>query len=52
MKFKAEELDLEFMEQQAEDHLTEREALLLGLQADADSRGLRDEMLRVDWSLR
>jgi hypothetical protein len=48
MKFDADELDLEFMEQEAEDHLTEREALLLGLQADSDSRGLRDELVRVD----
>ena len=52
MKFNSEELDLEFMEQEAEDHLTEREALLLGLQADSDGRGVRDELLRMDWPLR
>jgi hypothetical protein len=52
MKVNADELDLEFMEQEAEDHLTEHEALLLGLQADSDSRGIRDELLRGDWLLR
>jgi hypothetical protein len=52
MKFDAEELDVEFMEQEAEDHLTEREALLLGLQADSDSRGRPDELVRLDWPLR
>jgi hypothetical protein len=31
LKFNADELDLEFMEKEAEDHLTEREALLLGV---------------------
>jgi hypothetical protein len=45
MKFDTDELDLEFMEQEAEDHLTEREALLLGLHADDDSRRARDEVL-------
>ncbi|MEA3155401.1 MAG: hypothetical protein QOK44_2990 [Betaproteobacteria bacterium] len=40
MKFDADELDLEFMEQEAEDHLTEREALLLGLQRGGDSEDL------------
>jgi hypothetical protein len=38
MNINTEELDLEFMEQEAEDHLSEREALLLGLQSDSDSR--------------
>lgn len=40
MKFDTDELDLEFMEQEAEDHLTEREALLLGLQQGGDSEDL------------
>ena len=37
MNFDDAELDLEFLEQDAEDHLTEREALLLGLESDSDS---------------
>jgi hypothetical protein len=38
MNFNTDELDLEYMELEAEDHLSEREALLLGLQSDADSK--------------
>jgi hypothetical protein len=38
MNFDNDDLDLEFMEQEAEDHLTEREALLLGLESDSDSK--------------
>jgi len=37
MNFDVDELDLEYMEQETEDHLTEREALLLGLASDIDS---------------
>ena len=37
MRLDPHELDLEYMEQEAEDHLTEDEALLLGLEADSDS---------------
>ncbi len=40
MKFKADELDTEFMEREAEDPLTEREVLLLGLKAGGDSEDL------------
>jgi hypothetical protein len=38
MNFDASELGLEFMEQEAEDHLTDREVLLLGLEAGSDSK--------------
>jgi hypothetical protein len=37
------ELDLEFMEQEAEEHLTQREALLLGLGTDSDTNEYRTE---------
>ena len=33
------EIDLEFMEQESEERLTEREALLLGLASDLDRPG-------------
>jgi hypothetical protein len=51
MKFNTEELDLEYMEQEAEDHLSEREALMLGLQSDPDSK-YADMDLRVNWHTR
>jgi hypothetical protein len=38
MNFDANELDLEFMEQEAEDHLTERDAFLLGLEPASESK--------------
>ena len=38
MNFDADELDLEFMEQETEDHLSECEALLLGLESDSDDK--------------
>jgi hypothetical protein len=34
------EIDLDYMEQEAEDRLTQHEALLLGLPAELDSREL------------
>jgi hypothetical protein len=37
MNFDDDELALEFIEQDAEDHLTVREALLLGLTSDTDT---------------
>jgi hypothetical protein len=37
----------EFMEQEAEDHLTEREALLLGVEAGGDSK-----VLAIDYGIR
>ena len=38
MNFDANELDLEFMEQEAEDRLTDRDALVLGLEPASDSK--------------
>jgi hypothetical protein len=38
MNIDAAELDLEFLEQDAEEHLTQHEALLLGLEVDTDVR--------------
>ena len=38
MNFDDNDLDPEFMEQEAENHLTEREVLLLGLESESDSK--------------
>ena len=37
MNFETEVLDLDYMEQDAEEHLTQQEALLLGLEFDTDA---------------
>jgi hypothetical protein len=43
MKIDANEMDLEFMEQEAEDHLTDREAFVLGLEPGSDSKQFVDD---------
>jgi hypothetical protein len=51
MKISTEELDLEYMEQEAEDHLSEREARMLGLESDPASKYSETD-LRANWHTR